>query len=958
MFPFRKKIYTFLFMLTIGAQAYAIKGSVTGIVTDGATNSGIPGAVIEIESKDSSAEPRYYTSGYNGRFSIDGLEYGDYKATVSFLGYDNTEITFTLQAPTLNLGTLVISESPVKIDAVVKEVVSMRTVQKGDTLAYNADAFKGAMDADLSSLLNKMPGITVSGNTIEAHGETIRSVYVDGSEFFGGSVAQALQTLPAQAIDRIEVYDRLSETAQVTGIADGGGGKVINIVTRSSMKHSQFGKMHVGYGYEPDADPVITSKHKYTGGGAVNIFDGDRRMTVMGLVNNLNKQNFSSDDISISSSSNRSNASRNYSVNTQSGVGESQIFAFNLNDKWGRRKNVKFDGSLFFNHTNAKNRYTVDRWYEAPAKVDTMAMLSFSNPDNNTARFRARIDWRIKRNHNMVFIPNITYTNNASVNVTNGQRWGVSGYRLIPSGNNGWYHGFNMGLYGRYSVNLKKRMRLFLVDFSVWRNHGNDDRDYWSNGKGRTDKKNPMLATIDTTYTRSYSDTKTYGGYVTMNWREPLTKYSQISFIYRPYINVRERDYNSFSTDNTHSLEDAKRNPYTSSDAHSSFSYHRAGVAYRYARKRNWFTLSAFYQFSQLANRDSTIKTSRSRHGYHNAVYNATLQWSFDKRNSLRVSLNSEVKPPSMGQLQDFYNVSNSQYISRGNSSLRPFYEQTAFIRYTRAVAEKGRTFMAMFQMKSVSNCITSSIEFDPTIEIGNKGDEFYKKYTPIQFSQPINMNRFLQLTGRISFGVPLTFMRSNLNLTGSVNYTSSPTRVDGKRNTIENMSYTANIVLGSNISENVDFTASWNGTYNTVTGSLEAFANDYFSHKASAQLKVVLPLGFTLTANCLYTQYIGITNGFNDSFVLLNAWLGKQLFRNKLAEIQIGVNDILNNNMSFGRYVWTGYSQMRYNTVIGRYVLIRFTYNLRHFSGRNKDIKHRSDLVLKMIQDPFSKTK
>ena len=943
-------------------------GSVSGVVVDANNNTGLPGAVIEFKL-NGSTESKYYTSGHAGKFSVNGLKYGEYSVIVSFLGYDNTELTFNLKATSHNLGTILIKESAVKIETVVKEATVNRTSQRGDTLSYNADAFKTTMDADLTSLLNKMPGITVDGNRIEAQGERITAVYVDGSEFFGGSVEQALQTLPAQAVQRIEVYDRLSETGQATGIADGGGGKVINIITRASMRHSQFGKLHAGYGYEPSADPIITAKNKYTGGGAINIFEDDKRMSISALVNNLNKQNFSADDMKISSSSNSNNASQNYSVGAQSGVGESQILGFNITDKLGPRKNFLMDATLFFNHTNAKNRYHYERWYTAPLKVDTLYMLNFSNPDNYTSRFRSRMEWRINNRHRMVFIPNVQYRDNSSVNVANGQRWGESGWRFQPSGNNGWWRAINAGLYSQYRMTFKKPIRLFVIDASLGYYYGWDDRDYYSNGGGRADKTDVMKATIDTTYTRAISNSATYSASATLTYREPIAKYMQISFIYRPSWSLRTRDYASFSTDENHTVDEEKKNPYTSNIANSTFMYHRAGAAYRYARRRNWATVSLFYQYTELLNKNHATEKSDS-FGYHDFIYNATLQWSFDDQNSMRISFNSDVKSPGMNQLQDYYNVSNSQYISRGNSQLKPFTEHSAFIRYTRSNMEKGRTFMAMFQAKNTQDFIGSAIIYSPTVIVGEEGDPNYKTYNPIQFSQPVNMNGFWRLTGRLSLGLPLTFMKSNINMTAGVDYATTPTMLKiqegderevieynslewlkgAKINSIESISYSFNAVLGSNISENLDFTLSWNGTYDDVSGTLAGFNNKYFMHRASGQIKAVLPLGFTLTGNCLFTQYFGITNGYKDHFTLINLWVGKKVLK-KLGEIQVGVNDLLNQNTSFSRNLSTGYSQVRYNSMLGRHFLVRFTYNLRHFSG-NKSFKRRNNLSLKLIQD------
>lgn len=947
-----------------GATAQNV-GSVSGVVIDAGNNSGLPGAVIEFKL-NGTTEVKYYTSGHAGKFSVNGLKFGEYTVVVSFLGYDNLEFVFQLSSTNHNLGSIIIKESAVKIDMVVKEAVVSRTSQRGDTLAYNADAFKTTMDADLTSLLNKMPGITVNGNQIEAQGERITAIYVDGSQFFGGSVEQALQALPAQAVQRIEVYDRLSEMGQATGIADGGGGKVINIITRASMRHSQFGKMHLGYGYEPSADPVITAKHKYTGGGAVNFFDGDRRMSLSALANNLNKQNFSADDMKISSSSNSNTASRNYSVNNQSGVGESQILGFNITDKLGKKKNFLMDATLFFNHTNAKNRFNYDRWYTAPLKIDTMSVISFANPDNYTSRFRARMEWRLNKQHRLIFIPNMQYRNNSSVNIANGMRWGESGWRHMPSGNNGWWKAVNANLYTQYRMTFKKPARLLAVDLSASYYLGWDDRDYYSNGGGRTHKTDIMQATVDTTYTRSLSDSEHYAATATITYREPISKYMQLSFIYRPHWTLRMRDYASYSTDYTHAIDPEKRNPYTSNMTNSTFMYHRVGAAYRYAKRRNWATVSLFYQYTELLNKNHSTHKAQS-HGFHNFIYNATLQWSFDKQNSIRISFNSDSKAPNMAHMQDYYNVSNSQHITRGNDKLKPYTEHSAFIRYTRSNMEKGRTFMAMFQAKTTENFIGTATIYSPTVIVGKEGDPNYKVYNPIQFSQQYNMNGYWRLTGRLSLGLPLTFIKSNINLTAGVDYATTPMLLkltegderevltddwlDGaEMNSIKSMSYSLNAVLGSNISENVDFTLSWNGYYVNSNGTLAGFNNQYFMQRATGQIKAVLPLGFTLTGSALFTHYIGITNGYKDNFTLVNLWVGKKLFK-KLGELEFGVNDLLNQNCAFSRAVNTGYSQVRYNSILGRHFLVRFTYNLRHFSG-NKSFKRNNNLSLKLVQD------
>ena len=99
--------------------------------------------------------------------------------------------------------------------------------------------------------------------------------------------------------------------------------------------------------------------------------------------------------------------------------------------------------------------------------------------------------------------------------------------------------------------------------------------------------------------------------------------------------------------------------------------------------------------------------------------------------------------------------------------------------------------------------------------------------------------------------------------------------------------------------------------------------------------MKWIFGPGFTLTANAAYHQYIGFSNNYNEQYILCNLYLGKQVFKNQRGEVQIGVNDILNQNTAFSRSVGSGFTRNVLNSTVGRYVMVQFVYNLRHF-GKN----------------------
>ena len=230
-------------------------------------------------------------------------------------------------------------------------------------------------------------------------------------------------------------------------------------------------------------------------------------------------------------------------------------------------------------------------------------------------------------------------------------------------------------------------------------------------------------------------------------------------------------------------------------------------------------------------------------------------------------------------------------------------------------------------------NYIASSIEQQSSLWDKTINGQTYKVYS---FSRPENMSGYWNTRGMMSFGMPLNFIKSNLNFNAGISYTQTPSRINGELNKAKVVGYNAGVVLGSNISENVDFTLSWNGTLNNAKYTLQPNNNNkYFNQSASANLKLVMWAGITLTANATYNQYKGITDNYNEQYTIINAFLGKKLFKGNRGEVIVGVNDILNQNKDFSRNVTANYIENVRNWAIGRYYSVQFVYNLRRFGKK-----------------------
>ena len=294
---------------------------------------------------------------------------------------------------------------------------------------------------------------------------------------------------------------------------------------------------------------------------------------------------------------------------------------------------------------------------------------------------------------------------------------------------------------------------------------------------------------------------------------------------------------------------------------------------------------------------NGTTSKEQIKHSYNDFTYFLMSNIKFNPTNTMRIFINSMTENPSITRLQGIYDVSNAQFISRGNPDLSPSYTNRLNVHYINSDIENGRTFMAMAMVQNTSNYITQSTEHNKTIQVDNDGE--IVTYNPLQYTTYTNLDGYWSAMGGINYGFPVGFLSSNLNLTLGVNYSETPTLIDQKKNVASTMGYLGGLVLGSNISQYVDFTLSWSGSYFESKNSLaqSGNANRYFNHIASADMKFYFLGGFTFTASAAYNQYVGYTNDYNESYMLCNAYVGHKLFKNQLGEIMVGVNDIFDQN-------------------------------------------------------------
>ena len=969
-----KRLLILFMMLCMTLPAMAQSGRLTAKIVDMETKDGIIGAIVELQSKSNPNIRKHNTTGAGGNVTIVGLAAGDYTMSIAFIGY--TPYTADVKiAGSTNLGTVELAPG-VAIEAVVKEVQALRTSQNGDTVAYNAAAFKVAADADVEGLIKKMPGITVTNGQVEAQGEQVKKIFVDGKEFFGEDVSTALNSLPAQAVDRVEVFNKLSDNAEFSGMDDGEGYKAINIVTHSNMRQGVFGKMYGGYGYQPDIDgsPAelnfqntsiydpqvsnVTSHHKYNLGGNVNIFQGNHRVSVIGLLNNVNQQNFSFEDIiGVSGGGGGMGGGHGrgvgqYMVRPQSGVANVGSIGVQYTGAWGEKDAVKLNGSYFFNSTNTRNKSLLQKWYESPSPDDYLEQEGESETHNLNHRLNLRLDWRINKNMSLMSRTNFSFQGNNPYSQQYGELVGETPgedrYEILYNGSEASSQAVRFSEFLQYRVNLGKVGRTITVDGRyALRNTIKSETNSFSTLATDYLTESPILRYVSSFAPQGETDLR-----ANVTYTEPIGKNSQLSLQYRFDYENQEIEKTAYITGDNYDIAGLLPDASLSKQTNSLSMEHRVGPGYRYAKGKNTVVANVYYQHSIL---DGMVKGENIKRDFDHVTYFLMTNVAFNPQNTIRVFISSYTQNPDVRNLQDIYDVSNAQYLSKGNPELRSSYNHRMNFHYVRSNIEKGRTFMWMFSAQLTQDYIGQSISYNPgNIDIDGS------VYNPLQYSTYENMDGYYNLRTHISYGFPVSPIKCNLNLSAGVNYSHTPSMIDGQMNYTSNMGYDARFSLGSNISENLDFTIEWSGAFNDarqslMKGDVRNARNQYFSHTASGQLKWVFWKGFTLTGAVNYNQYIGFTNDYNEDFLICNLYLGKKLFKNQQGEILVGVNDLLNQNKAFARTVGSGYTQNAWNSVIGRYFTVQFNYNLRHFGKKgSKNIGDYDGMGQKGGMPPF----
>ena len=931
-------------MLSHGAHAQENQGySLSGLMVDASSDSVLIGANVLVLFPDSTMITGAATDEL-GRFEIENLKPALYQVHFSYIGYKRRIVMVEIKTSDIHLDPVSLAPEAFELDQVVVEERAIRAVINGDTTEFYAESFKVNPDASAEDLVLKMPGMMTEQGEVIAQGETVEKVYVDGREFFGDDPMVALRNLPAEIIEKIQVYDELSDQAQFTGFNDGDTQKTINIVTRPGSRNGQFGKVYGGYGVD----------HKYLGGGNINIFNGNQRISVIGLSNNVNQQNFTTEDLlgTLGIQNQRrqgigrgSQGTRgrggiggrqfsgrqlgsdpgNFLVGQQGGINTTSAFGLNYSDSWGAK--LKLNGSYFFNTSDNTTSTELNRQYFlSDDQTQLYDESNDSRSDNFNHRVSLKLQYDIDESNSIIFTPKISFQQHSLASSLEGITTSPGDASPLNATNDyslesgGYTSSNNLLLRHRFT----KSGRTLSLNIGAGFNGKTGDAALLSayDQFGAPDSSLILDQQIDNSLDGHSLSTN-------LVYTEPIGKKGQLQLSYGPSWsnNVSEqRAFNVDSITNHYSVLD----PALSNSFDNTIFTQRGGISYRLGQGRSsQFMIGVNYQDLKLMGDQTFPLPGETINSYRSILPTAMFQFKFSDSNNLRFFYRTSTSSPSITQLQNVVDNTSPLFITAGNQELDQSYTHTLVARYGNTNIETGNVFFGFASATFTRDYISSSsfiAEADTLLPQG------ILLLQGAQFSSPVNLSGYRNVRSLFTYGIPLYLLGSNLNLSAGLSYSRTPGVINDEHNTSSTLNWNGGLVLSSNISERVDFTFTYALNYNDITNSiLPDFDENYVLQSGSGKLNVMPSKSLVLSSNITFSNYSGLEEG-DQQILLWNAGAGYKFLRGNVGEVTFLVSDILNQNSNIARFANEFYVEENVTEALGRYFMLRFTYSLRNF--------------------------
>ncbi|MEZ4926336.1 MAG: outer membrane beta-barrel family protein [Saprospiraceae bacterium] len=924
----RQFVFALLFFtpFLLFSQKYTIKGTLID-----STEGPIVGATVMLLQPKDSSLLAFSRSDENGFFDFKNQSSGEYLLRCTYFGYNTLQQKLNLEGSNTTID-LSIMKMEVKSNLLNEVQISGEAnpvTIRNDTIEFNAGSFKVKDNAVVEDLLKKLPGVEVDkdGN-ITAQGKDVTNVTVEGKKFFGNDPKVATKNLPADAVKKVQVFDKKSEQAEFSGVDDGVREKTINLNLKDDKKKGWFGKFTAGGGASEGGDA------RYEGRLNLNSFKPKRQISFLGMGNNTNEAGFSIEDymafsgamrsmmsggggrISLQFDSDNSEIPLNFGDNE--GFIDTWAGGVNFNQEYGKMKS-DFSGSYFYSSSDKNYEQNILRSSTLQNNQFTTKDYSVQQNLNDNHRLNFSVDQKIDSFNSVQINSTFLYTQNDQNSISTTETFGADGnlqndgsrnYKSSAdasnwTGNALWRHKF---------AGKKGRNMTANINFGL---NGNEATST-SLAPNRIYDDSGQILYNDTIaqYQDFTNDVNNWGAKAT--YTEPLGQRRYLEFNYGYYSTVNNANKDVYDDNNG----ERTFNTLFSNAYENTFAYHRGGAGFRINRKKWSLGTGIDYQSAVLEGLVTEGVGAPVKQTFEHLLPRMNLHFEFQQNKNLDLNYNASVNAPSVQQLQPVPDVSDPLNISEGNPDLRPEYTHSVNLNFVHFNPENFSSIFAGVFANYTQDKIVMSQTVDPETFIRN--------------FKPINTDAAITLNGNLAYMFRFKKIDSRFRLRGNANVSTGKSLING------NMNKTTSTRVGPSLSWDFDpaewFSLStsarlnWNKSYYSLD---RGFDQSYLSQNYSSELDVRLPKDFAINTSFDVSLYDGLSAGFDKPIPIWNASISKFLMKGKKLEVALVVRDILNRNVGISRTANLNYIEDRSVASLGRYGLLKLTYSLNTLGGR-----------------------
>ena len=954
-------VLAFTLLSTMGAWAQS-KYNLSGMVIEKGSNEAVMSATVQVCTVKDTAFVAGAATDPKGQFLIKDVKKGSYLVKVTFIGYQPHVLPLTLGSQkdkTIDLGYITLSDDAHMLKEAVVTANAAKVQVSGDSLVYNASAYRMPEGSALEDLVKKLPGATIDDNgTIKINGKEVSKILVDGKEFFINDKNIALKNLPTNIIDKIKTYDRKSDLARVTGIDDGEEETVLDLTVKKGMNNGWFGQINLGAGTEK----------RYNERANVNRFNGNNQFSVVLGANNVGDRGFGG------------GGGRGWGFGGGNGLRASKEVGFNYattSDKLETGGYIwhRYDGSDSWNRSHTQNFVT------PTGAFSNSTNQNFTSNASLTAGFR--FEWKPDSMTNVIFRPNANYSRNR------GNSWSASGSydedpenydeKLMDKAEYAFMNDITItdpeiSQLAAAIVNTNKSRQQTYSNNKGLNGELQFNRRLSANGRnltiratgGISDSESKQLSASNIHYRNGVSEPNINNRYYTTpgesnNWSaqltysEPIAPRTYLQFSYRFNYRYNKSDRDAFTYD-----------PVAYNDIVSALNGNRydvAGAVNDLMKLGYQGTLDDHLsQFSEYRNLDHTISVmlrvtrdaynlnvgmdflpqhSELKYEYMGTNYpkvkrdvfnftpTANLRYKFNDTSNLQFTYRGRTTQPSMTNLLDITDDSNPLNITKGNPGLKPSFNSNIRLFYNTYMVEHQTGIFANVMFNTTQNDIANRTSYDAQ--------------TGVRTTKPENINGNwngnLGLGFNTAIGESNAFTLNNFVNLGYQNHVSylDPLQYTQDKSTTKTTNVSDRLSMGYR-NDWLDVSLNGSLTYNHSDNNvLKNGKQNTYQFSYGTEVNITAPWGTQISTDLAMNSRRGYSqSNMNTNELLWNAQVSQSFLKGNALTISLSWNDILQKQSNISRTINAMMrSDSRYNAIYS-YGMVKVIYKLNIFGGKN----------------------